>query len=392
MNAWRSLQSTLLELCGMTTMLLLATAYVAMAHAESPQSDANPEEKALPLPQWSQQELRAFRDSLPALNGPGVLLPEFIGTTGDLNEILRTPLSIGPRLDHLFTDQKSELSPRLRSEDMRLFLPESLLGQPAQRSPQMVNTPTPLSSLRDMTPEFLAACTQALPSEYLIDPDVLVPEMEHSDIERFLEFHARDAHIKLYVLITAHDRKLPEAAELNKIASGSLLRASACLLVYPLGEPWRARLFVSKSVHEQTSPMFLSETVQACTREAMQSSDGHDQLHRYAVNLSTRLFWLQKALGLDAKYQSGNEQTLAEVAPEAAVISSTLNREGILLSMAWVFSSVFALGIAGVFCRRFQRQRQLKMKQSVWILPEPETIPRLGGAFTGGGGGMTRYS
>jgi hypothetical protein len=47
--------------------------------------------------------------------------------------------------------------------------------------------------------------------------------------------------------------------------------------------------------------------------------------------------------------------------------------------------------IVSVVLQKVVRQRRLKRQKSVWLLPEPETIPRLGGAFTGGGGGMIRY-
>lgn len=355
--------------------------------ASDPQNGA----EALPLPRWSEQELKTFRESLHVTNGPGALLPETGGQVTDINELLHAPISSGPRLDHLFTGQDGEISPRLRSEDMRLFLPESILGLPVQRQAGSGRMPTPLSSLREVTPEFLAASAQALPRDYLIDPEQLVPEMPRQDMMRFLEFHARDARIKLHVLIIAHDSKLPKGADLDKIASGSLLQAEACLLVYPLTEPWRARLFVSKTVHDQTSAEFLTETVQACMREALQSSDVHDQLQRYAVHLSTRLFWLQKALGPTPGNTLAQAQTLAEIAPETA---SKPAANFILPGPITVWSSagLLLLGISAVAGWKFHLLRRLRRHNRVWVLLEPETVPRLGGAFTGGGGGMMRYA
>lgn len=358
--------------------------------SDSEQAAGKMAEQGLPLPRWSEQELRTFRESLPAANDPGVLLPENGRPVTDINELLRTPVSSGPRLDQLFNEPGGELSPRLRPEDMRLFLPESVLGLPMQKQTNSERLPTPLAALQDVTAEFLAACTQTLPQEYLIDPDLLVPEMQNHDMMRFLEFHARDARIKLFVLIIARDSKLPEGAELEKIASGSLLQNDACLLVYPLGEPWRTRLFVSKSVHDQTSTEFLSETIQACLREALQASDVHDQLHRYAVHLSTRLFWLQRALGSHAMISSDKNQLLAEVTPAGtAPVQSTTS---ILSIVIWSSVTLLALGIVGIAGRQFRRYVQLRRQNRVWILPEPETVPRLGGAFTGGGGGMIRYA
>jgi hypothetical protein len=348
-------------------------------------------EQTLPLPRWSEQELRTFRDSFPFSNSSGALLPKNGEPLSDIKDLLQTPLSSGPRLDHFFNSNENSLSPRLRAEDLRLFLPESILGLPTQSHTDTQRTPTPLTSLREVSHEFLAACAQSLPKEYLIDPDQLVPEMQNHDMMRLLEFHAQDARIKLYVLMVGHDQTLPADAELEKVASGSLLQTDACLLVYPLGEPWRTRLFVSRSIHSQISTDFLSETIQACLHESLQTSDAHDQLRRYTIHLSTRLFWLQKALGAGLSHPTGHGQPLAEFNSQskAAAAQSTISFSSIAL---WCSSSMLLLGLAGAASRRFLRHLRLKRQQRVWMLPEPETIPRLGGAFTGGAGGMIRYA
>jgi len=364
----------------------------AIAFAEVPPSADKAEEHALPLPRWSEHELKAFRDSLPVLNSPGVLPPNNKGDSiADINELLRTPLSSGPRLDHFFNQRDSELSPRLQAEDMRLFLPESILGMPDQSQSSTAQLPTPLAALKDVSPEFLAACQQSLPKEYLIDPEQLVPEIQNHDMMRLLEFHARDARIKLFVLMIGHDQQLPEGVELEKIASGSLLKSDACLLIYPLGEPWRTRLFVSHSIHNQISTGFLSDTIQACLHESLQTSNVHDQLRRYTIHLSTRLFWLQKALGTEPAKKTAAGQSLAEFSPQnktAAMPSS----ESVMVMAVWIAGSLLLLGLAGLASRQWLRRLRLRRQRRIWMLSEPETVPRLGGAFTGGGGRMIRYA
>ena len=323
---------------------------------------------------------------------PGGLLPRNGESLSDINGLLNTPLSSGPRLDHFFNNRDSELSPRLQVEDMRLFLPESILGLPTQSQASTAEQlPTPLAALKDVSPEFLAACAQTLPKEYLIDPDLLVPEMQSHDMLRLLEFHAQDARIKLFVLILDHDQKLPEGAELEKIASGRLLQSDACLLVYPLGEPWRTRLFVSKSIHNQISTKFLSDTIQACLQESLQTSDRHDQLRRYTIHLSTRLFWLQKALGVDPARKPAKDQTLAEFSPHLKPQDGQ-NSTSFISVAAWSSGSLVMLGLVGIASRRCLHRLRLRRQRRIWILAEPETVPRLGGAFTGGGGRMIRYA
>jgi hypothetical protein len=359
---------------------LLCCAGVASAGVDQPVEKA--EENSLPLPRWSEHELKRFRDSLPGDNSPEV--------RSDINELIHAPLPSGPRLDHFFNPRDSELSPRLQAEDMGLFLPEAILGLPIQSQPSPVQPPTPLASLKNVPPEFLAACAQSLPKEYLIDPDQLVPEIQNHDMQRLLGFHAQDARIKLYVLMIGHDQKLPEGAELEKIASGSLLQSDACLVVYPLGEPWRTRLFVSRSIHNQISTEFLSETIQACLNESLQTSNAHDQLRRYTIHLSTRLFWLQKALVTGLADKTEKDHALAELSSQLKVPAAP-SASSLTTLLIWISGSLLLLGLVGITCRQIFHHRQLRSRRRIWMLSEPETVPRLGGAFTGGGGGMIRY-
>jgi hypothetical protein len=342
------------------------------------------------LPRWSKEEIQAFRENMDSLNSIGVL-PPGTATPADINELLLGPITSGPRLDGRFPTPDGELSPRMQSEGMRFFLPESVLG--TQESLQITGRsgPTPLSSLQAVTPEFLARAKLALPGEYLIDPDQLLSEVHQQDMTRFLEFHARDARIKLHVLAIAHDKRISDGTSLDAIASGALLKADSCLLIFPISEPWRARLFLSKNIHEQTSLEFLGETIQACLREALQSSDEHDQLRRYAVHLSTRLFWLQKALGEAPNLaKSVKQSVLAEVLAEKAAGTSVTNTS-LTNHVIWTAIALLVVGLAGTLAHWFRLNQQAKHLTRVWILPENETLPRLGGAFTGGGGGMIRY-
>lgn len=337
----------------------------------------------LPLPRWSESELKAFRES--SLQSGEGLLPGTGQPMIDFGDLL-SPAD-GPRLDQ-YPASLSDLPSRLHPEEMRLFLPEGLLGQSPPAEPnESLHVPTPLPALKEVSPEFFAACSNAAPGEFLLDPEVLVPEMQAQSISKFLEFHARDSRVQLHVLIIPKDRKLTPTSPLDQVASGSLVSRESCLLVYPLSEPWRAQLFLSRSVHSRTSEAFLHETLQHCLKSALQSSDAFDQLHRYMVELSTRLFWLQKALGNQPGIASLDEHQLAAV-------SMTSESSHSPSSVLWLpLAAGTLIGLTGVTLLSWLAVKRWRSKHltSVWILPEPDTLPRLGGAFTGGGGGAIHY-
>jgi hypothetical protein len=351
--------------------------------ADAPAGHDSPENEMLPLPRWTDSEVQTFRQSA-LFPGEGLLpstgqpLPDFTG--------LQKP-ETGPQLQELFT-RTPDLPSRLKPEEMRLFLPEALLG----RSPPQIAAhdlaPTPVSALQGITPEFIALCEQTPPEEFLIDPQVNLPEIQAQAMREFLKFHAHDARIQLHVLVLPKDKTWPDSLHFDRIASGSLLAKESCLLVYPLSEPWRAQVFLTRSIHGHASDAFLNETLQACVTSALQTTDAQDQLHRYVVELSTRLFWLQKALAGRADTESADDKDLTSVTHgrEKAGSSISITSATLVLGGAFVMTAVVLLAIW--FGTKRMRKGSTKF---VWYFPEPETIPRLGGAFTGGGGGVIRY-
>lgn len=366
-------------LAGLVCLLIGTTVQAAQAETED-----------LPLPKWTEDEIRAFREPGGLTLPTEPLLPDVQAYLDEQNDILRS----GPRLEDIPAELSGDITPRLRVEDLGSFLPDPS-DRIEIRAAEIRASTTTSMPLKDVSREFLQAAADALRMEYLIDPDVLVPEMIHLQMMRFLDFHASDARIKLYVLVIDADKSIPADAKLDSLASGSLVKTDACLLVYPLKQPWRAKLFMSKAVIDQTSPHFLGETTRACLAEALNSSDPYDQLQSYGMELSTRLFWLQKAIG--NQMPSVTEQTGAELASQLPTNSVSdaasaprpqdpaMSDSPSLWWAAVTSCLTAAAGGAGVlFIKRRKRRRQ----SLVWILPEPEPKTRLGGAFAAGGAVM----
>ena len=128
----------------------------------------------------------------------------------------------------------------------------------------------------------------------------------------------------------------------------------------------------------------------------MHASEAHDQLEQYIVTLSTRLFWLQKAIGSDLKQEIPRTalRELVEGVPQKGLPTNpvVLPEAARPSSWAWWLLSILAGTGGGAWTGlRWHRQRRQWLKSSIWVLPEPETPPRLGGAFCGGGGAMIKF-
>lgn len=342
----------------------------------------------LPLPSWSEEEIRAqINGNLPPLLG-GALLPDGMIAEDSVPRVLLRPPSIGDPA------QASPSAP----EDVSLFLPDALLGagKNEHHDPQL---PTPASALRDLDGEFFEACVEAPVDTRLLDPASLVSETQREDITRFLEFHARDARIDAYVLVIDRDQRLAEGVDLSRVASGALVGKKACLAVYPLGEPWRVRLFMSSEVHDTVAPGYLAGLLEDCSRDAMQAGDSLEQLHRFTVRLSIRLFWLEKVLpkegGVSARPQAQKTATnpLPEILPAERVTAAVAEASRSWLQRvhpAW-WGALTGLVIAVPAGMAWRARRKQFLRTHVWRLPEREVPSRLGGAFSGGAGVSVQF-
>lgn len=357
--------------------LLLACLWMLVPAFTGP-ADAQSIDEELPLPRWEESP-----PSLDSVNPggqfnnllPGTLIPALT----DSSEIQR----LGPRLDDAPTGLSSQIGPT----DLSLFLHGSLLQN--ARPAQAPRVPTPALAIKDLQPDQVAALADIPANEYLVDPQDLVPEVVRGDLDRLLEFHASDARIRLHVLVLDADQKLPASADPLQFAHGTLTRHLSCLAVYPLGEPWRTRIFLSKTLHHAAAADELADMAADCIRDAQEADDPAEQLQRYTIRLCTRLYWLQKKLPDPAMRTVVNSKpSLQEVTGAQESTVGFINRY--LLPASLPLAGVGGLMILWQLFKRLKKRRRPD-PDHVWILPEPEVIPRLGGAFSAGAGAVLSY-
>jgi hypothetical protein len=336
-----------------------------------------------PLPAWDKVE------SLGAAPGGhfGSLLPENSRLENQDAFFLGTPL--GGMSPPLYLDE-----PGIEPQDLAMFLRGGLL---AEGQVPVVAKPTPTVALRDVPMLVLAGLAQVPVNEYLINPQELLTELPALDIERLLQFHAAESRIRLYILLLDKDQALMTTNSLAPLVARLKKNGELCLAIYPLGEPWRARLMVTPSLNQSSSLPAMSEMVEDCIQDSMQVQEVEQQLQRFAVRLSTRLFWLEKTLPPvlqpQAMGKNGHESVLHEVSAlsQPAVMEQTGTLWGL---KEWGATAVVCLmSLAGLAwgLRAVLRSRAMRKVNHVWTLSENEVPPRLGGAFSGGAGSMVHF-
>jgi hypothetical protein len=336
----------------------------------------------LPLPTWDRVESPNiqpggnFSNLLPESSGTDTPSGFFLGQPGGLNS------------PPLLLDDSG-----LSAQDLSLFLHGGLLSSPPAA---IALPPTPTMVLKNVPPSVLAMLNQAPVNEYLINPQSLLTEMPALDVERLLTFHASESRIRLYILVLAKDQKLGTVAELNPLVARLGAERELCLAVYPVGEPWRARLMISPGLRAVNSLESMTEMASDCIQDAMRVNDVEQQLQRFAVRLSTRLFWLEKSLPSKSEAISIEftpDTLFHEVAltpAETKKVIVTQNR-----GIGWMVGislGTVLLAAGGVYgLRYFLKTRAARQQVYAWTLPEVEIPPRLGGAFSGGAGASISF-
>lgn len=281
------------------------------------------------------------------------------------------------------------------------FLPRSLFSN--RKTP-----PAPEPALADISPEALRASENAPGDTRVLDPQGILGEAQTEDLTRLLFFHAENAGVEARFLVLDSGQQLPPATDLSRLASGEVARGSACLVVYPLGAPQRARLFLTRNVTQAAPAAYLESLAAACRRDAVETPDPVEQLQRFATQLSIRLFWLERAypavkpepvLNVLPPSPETPEPSSVPVLSEVTVPGPPPSRDRFSLETfgrEWLpyVGSGFAglLVVAGVSIM-FIRWRRRRHSQTVWLLPDYDHRHpvRFGGPHCGGCGATVKY-
>lgn len=339
-----------------TLGLAIAMGLVVSTHAQDAAD--------LPLPSWSEEELQTMRGVPDAQAVPESMLwpPGML----DITPPVTVPWYLG-EADSPDADQPHA--------DVSLFLPPSLLHPFAAPFEPVVAMPVPPT--QTVSQEFLRQAAEAPADVCFLDPGKVLRPAFRDDLTRFVESHARDARIKMYVLVLDSGQKLPAHVNLGGIAQGALENTEGCLLVYPSGDPWRARMFMSRRVSAAVPASDLAEVLNDARRDALQGMSHEEQMHRMLVRLSIRLFWLERLLDKPQETIARAIAAPAEVAalPEIGPAAQESGEGATPVSWRWV-AAAFAAALAAWAGWRW---RTYRLRHYEWVLPTPPDVkPRLG--------------
>jgi hypothetical protein len=241
----------------------------------------------------------------------------------------------------------------------------------------------------------------------VIDPQGILDEAQTEDLNRLLAFHSETASVEARFLLLDAGQQLPSGTDLSRLASGALARGSACLVVYPLAAPGRARIFLTRNVTQAVDPAYLESLAAACRRDAAEARDTVEQLQRFATQLSIHLFWLERA------YPTVKPEPVAAVLtpPHATAQVAVPALSEIAASLpppswkripvdavprewrSWIGAGLASLLLIALVLIMLVRWNRRRRSQTVWLLPDYDhrRPVRFGGPHCGGCGASVKY-
>lgn len=237
---------------------------------------------------------------------------------------------------------------------------------------------------------FWPAYFEKRPDTFLVDPQDLLSPVDYRDRLAFLDYHASDSSIDLFVYLIKGGQEFPgEVREEELVERCFSSGRPAAVVFYFLGAPQRSTIALSPSLTDAVSSVEQRRALDSSVMQALEKTDPVDQFEAFLVQMSIRIYWMERMIGTE-RADSANELSpvVAKQASEsepslAAKLEPYLHAVRPHLPMVFVMFSALITGCAANFVFR----RKLRYR-----FPDFDVEPRLGGAHAAGIGAVISFA
>lgn len=311
-----------------------------------------PADEEVQLPDWNEEELEALESG------------DYVPGSSLLGEMAREILD---------------------SEDQEVIELDPLIRDLPDEEPISVEW---TRVLRD---EFVPAYFHEVPGGFLMDPQELLTTQEYRDRDGFLNYHARDTEIDCYLYLFDGPQELPEGESLESLVKSQFdPEKPAAIVFYYLGDPARAQLAFTDKVIEAVSEEERAKVRRMAIEEALEMSDPSSQLDSFSVQLSIRLYWLEKVVAKGGGTLLAAKRLTLQRAEQfgvekAGIWEQLMKNEALFywLMIAGILLPAAILGLLG---------RWIAGRKRVYIFPDAEGSPMLEAPHAAGVGGVLSFA
>ena len=226
------------------------------------------------------------------------------------------------------------------------------------------------------------------PKVFLTDPQGLLRTADYRDRLGFLNYHAGDSAIDLFVYLIGGDQEIPSAVREEEMIERFFADGRpAAVVYYYLGAPQRSVLLLSPSITDTIVVAEQQRALESSVMQALERTSPTEQLEKFLVQLSIRIYWMERMISSETSPLEGSQIAAIPVSPARAGDSDKWMklRE---LAAPWVLP---ASG-AGAVCLTVLSLLEWLRRRARYHFPEFEVEPRLGGAHAAGVGAVISFA
>lgn len=275
--------------------------------------------------------------------------------------------------------------------------PPEETGEP-KPNPLDADKPTPEELAASAVPsttiaeKFLPAYFDARPTSFLVDPQSLLDKQSGRDRLAFLESHAGDSSIDLYVYVFGKDQEIPgEVREEELIERFFSDGRPAMIVYYFLGQPQQSVLYLSPSLTDAVSAAEQRRALTSSVMQALENPDPTGQLEAFTVQMAIRIYWMERMIHGEPPPEEGSSQRAQTLAAKKLRLHPNLAErlDGMApLVRPYLWPAAGGSGgvlLAAGLCWWWRRR-------ATYRLPEFEVEPRLGGPHAAGIGAVISFA
>jgi hypothetical protein len=302
-----------------------------------------------------------------------------------------------PSLPSWNVEERAELEKSGWIPGALLLTDDPVPDEPEQPTaePLAVEEPKPEEVAEDLkvSPEidekFLPAYFAERPKTFLVDPQGLLGPADARDRLGFLNYHASDSAIDLYVYVIGGNQEIPSEVREEEVIERFFTEGRpAAIVYYYLGAPQRSVVYLSPSITDSISAAEQHRALESSVMQAFEKTNPSEQFEKFLVQMSIRLYWMERMLS-----GATDEQPQFVTSPlhESREKAEAGHGKLLWLSQLAMRFSVPAAVILGTFLTAFGVRHWLRIR-SRYRFPEFEVEPRLGGAHAAGVGAVISFA
>ena len=239
--------------------------------------------------------------------------------------------------------------------------------------------------------EFWSAYFAERPEAFLIDPQQLLAPAEFRARLDFLNYHAGDSRIDLFIYLFAADQDIPaEVRDEELIERFFSQERPAAVVYYFLGAPQRAVVKFSPQLIEEISGIERQRVLESPVIQASREVEPTRQLEAFLAQMSIRLYWLETLLhdvGKSGPVAALPSKPVRTPAPAKRGLAEWIapylaQAKQFFMPVSAATGGLLAMWLAAWWLKRRARYR----------FPDFEVEPRLGGAHAAGVGAVISFA